>query len=398
MRAACRARERARPDRHRGRLPGARRGRDGVRPGALSDGCSVQLLPGQEPRRDGRRRRARRRTTPSSRRGCARCASTARPRSTITTFEGYTARLDTIQALVLLHKLPQLDGVERASGARWRACYARGARGVGDLRSACSVRREASRSGTCTSSARPIRCARRVPRERGIGTGPPLPGAAASLGGVREPRLRPRRFPVAESARRASASRCRSSPGMTEAAESTRVVRRPCRRGRCSFEWLKRPRTTRRTGSSTTSTFGENVVVQAFTNLYGCRSATTRASGRSSRSSAGPSIGANCKIQSHTFICDGVDDRRRGLRRARRDVHQRQAAAGDHRRRRAAVGRRLDVIPTVVARRASIGSGAVILAGVTIGAGALVGAGAVVTADVAAGATVAGVPARSISA
>jgi acetyltransferase-like isoleucine patch superfamily enzyme len=49
---------------------------------------------------------------------------------------------------------------------------------------------------------------------------------------------------------------------------------------------------------------------------------------------------------------------------------------------------------TLVRRRASIGSGAVILCGVEIGAGALVGAGAVVTRDVAPGTTVAGVPAR----
>lgn len=52
------------------------------------------------------------------------------------------------------------------------------------------------------------------------------------------------------------------------------------------------------------------------------------------------------------------------------------------------------VRPTVVKRRASIGSGAVILCDVTIGEGATVGAGAVVTKDVPPGATVAGNPAR----
>ena len=55
------------------------------------------------------------------------------------------------------------------------------------------------------------------------------------------------------------------------------------------------------------------------------------------------------------------------------------------------------VIPTLVQRGASIGSGAVILCGVTIGEGASIGAGAVVTASVASGATVAGVPARVIA-
>jgi acetyltransferase-like isoleucine patch superfamily enzyme len=52
------------------------------------------------------------------------------------------------------------------------------------------------------------------------------------------------------------------------------------------------------------------------------------------------------------------------------------------------------LLPTVVERGASIGSGAVVLGGLRIGAGALVGAGAVVTKDVAPGAVVAGVPAR----
>ncbi len=56
-----------------------------------------------------------------------------------------------------------------------------------------------------------------------------------------------------------------------------------------------------------------------------------------------------------------------------------------------------ELIPTFVEHRASIGSGAVILAGVRIGAGALVGAGAVVTRDVEPGDTVAGVPARVLA-
>ena len=55
-----------------------------------------------------------------------------------------------------------------------------------------------------------------------------------------------------------------------------------------------------------------------------------------------------------------------------------------------------ELLPTRVDRRASIGSGAVVLAGVRIGEGALVGAGAVVTRDVPAGATVAGVPGRPL--
>jgi acetyltransferase-like isoleucine patch superfamily enzyme len=57
-----------------------------------------------------------------------------------------------------------------------------------------------------------------------------------------------------------------------------------------------------------------------------------------------------------------------------------------------------EMLPIEVGDDATIGSGALVLGGVKIGAGAMVGAGAVVTADVAAGATVAGVPARVIRA
>ena len=57
-----------------------------------------------------------------------------------------------------------------------------------------------------------------------------------------------------------------------------------------------------------------------------------------------------------------------------------------------------DLMPTVIERRASIGSAAVIMGGIRIGAGAIVGAGAVVTSDVAADEVVAGNPARVLSA
>jgi acetyltransferase-like isoleucine patch superfamily enzyme len=56
------------------------------------------------------------------------------------------------------------------------------------------------------------------------------------------------------------------------------------------------------------------------------------------------------------------------------------------------------LIPTIVERGASLGSGCVVLGGVRIGEGALVGAGAVVTRDVGAGEVVVGIPARALAA
>src|SRR3954447_18966850 len=120
--------------------------------------------------------------------------------------------------------------------------------------------------------------------------------------------------------------------------------------------------------------FGDGVIVQAFTNLYGCSIGDRTRVGTFVEIQAGATIGADCKIQSHTFICDGV-------------VIEDEAFIGhgvmfvnDKRPRATTDGGALqteqdwDVLRTTVGRRASIGSGAVILGGVRVGAGALVGA------------------------
>ena len=53
--------------------------------------------------------------------------------------------------------------------------------------------------------------------------------------------------------------------------------------------------------------FGENVVVFSFTNLYGCRIGDNTRVGPFVEIQRGATIGASCKIQSHAFICDGVE-------------------------------------------------------------------------------------------
>src|SRR5919198_1311603 len=141
--------------------------------------------------------------------------------------------------------------------------------------------------------------------------------------------------------------------------------------------------------------FGEGVVVFSFTNLYGCQIGDGTRVGPFVEIQRGAVVGARCKIQSHTFICDGVQIGDGVF------VGHGVVFINDKRPRATNGNGRLqsdadwELVPTVVERGASIGSGAVILCGVRIGAGAIVGAGAVVTKDVDPGATVSGVPARA---
>jgi acetyltransferase-like isoleucine patch superfamily enzyme len=143
--------------------------------------------------------------------------------------------------------------------------------------------------------------------------------------------------------------------------------------------------------------FGSGVVVYPFANLYGCTIGDDTRIGTFVEIQRGARIGARCKIQSHTFVCDGVEigdevfvghgvmfinDKRPRATNALGELQ-----SGDD----------WTMLRTIVEDGVSIGSGAVILGGVRLGRAALVGAGAVVTADVAAGETVAGVPARVLS-
>jgi acetyltransferase-like isoleucine patch superfamily enzyme len=134
-------------------------------------------------------------------------------------------------------------------------------------------------------------------------------------------------------------------------------------------------------------TFGENVVVFPFTNLYGCEIGDNTRIGPFVEIQRGARIGADCKIQSHAFICSGVEIEDEVF------VGHGVIFVNDKFPR---VSGEWEELRTVVERGASLGSGAVILGGVRIGRGALVGAGAVVTSDVEPGQTVVGNPARPL--
>lgn len=141
---------------------------------------------------------------------------------------------------------------------------------------------------------------------------------------------------------------------------------------------------------------GKNVKIFCFANIYGCEIGDNTKIGPFVEIQKGAKIGKNCKISSHTFICEGVtieDGVFVGHNvtfindlypRATNEEGELQTEED------------WEVIPTLVKKGASIGSSATILAGVTIGEGAIVGAGAVVTKDVPPYTIVAGVPAKVI--
>ena len=144
--------------------------------------------------------------------------------------------------------------------------------------------------------------------------------------------------------------------------------------------------------------FGEDVVVQSFTNLYGCRIGDQTRVGPFVEIQRGAVVGARCKVESHTFICDGVElgDEvfvGHGVVFINDRVPRATTADGAMKK-----DEDWTLETTIVEDGASLGSGAVILAGVRVGRGALVGAGAVVTRDVPPGAVVVGNPARLIEA
>ena len=139
---------------------------------------------------------------------------------------------------------------------------------------------------------------------------------------------------------------------------------------------------------------GRDVRIYGFVNLYGCRVGDETRIGAFVEIQKGVSVGARCKISSHTFVCEGVTIEDEVF------VGHGVMFINDRRPRATAEDGRLQsaddwtLARTIVEERASIGSGATILCGLRIGSGAVIAAGAVVTRDVGQRETVAGVPAR----
>jgi len=139
---------------------------------------------------------------------------------------------------------------------------------------------------------------------------------------------------------------------------------------------------------------GKDVRIFAFVNLYGCSIGDSSKIGTFVEIQKNAEIGANVKVSSHTFICEGVcieDDVFIGHNVSFINDKYPRATAKDGQLQTEADW---EVIRTVVKRGASIGTSCTILCGITIGEGAVVGAGSVVTRDVAPHTIVAGNPAR----
>lgn len=138
---------------------------------------------------------------------------------------------------------------------------------------------------------------------------------------------------------------------------------------------------------------GQGVILRDFVNLYGCEIGDYSRVGTFVEIQRGAKIGKNCKVSSHTFICEGVtieDDVFIGHNVSFINDRYPRATANGHLQ----TDEDWSLETTLVKRGASIGTSATILCGVVIGENAIVGAGSVVTHDVPPNAVVAGNPAR----
>jgi acetyltransferase-like isoleucine patch superfamily enzyme len=145
-----------------------------------------------------------------------------------------------------------------------------------------------------------------------------------------------------------------------------------------------------------TVALGRNVVLNDFINLYGCRIGDNTKIGPFVEIQKNATIGRNCKISSHSFICEGV------IIEDNVFIGHGVMFINDRYPRAATPSGKLqseddwEVVPTRICQGASVGSSATILCGITIGEDAIIGAGSVVVGNIPAGMIAVGNPARVI--
>ena len=141
---------------------------------------------------------------------------------------------------------------------------------------------------------------------------------------------------------------------------------------------------------------GQNVKIFDFVNLYGCSIDDNSKIGTFVEIQKNASVGKNCKISSHSFICEGVHIEDNVF------IGHNVTFINDKFPRSVNVDGEMQtesdwkVVETFIKKGASVGSSSTILCGITVGENSIVGAGAVVTKDVPPNTVVAGVPARII--
>ena len=141
---------------------------------------------------------------------------------------------------------------------------------------------------------------------------------------------------------------------------------------------------------------GKDVKIYSFVNLYGCEIDDRTKIGAFVEIQKGVKIGKDCKISSHTFVCEGVTVEDQVF------IGHNVTFINDKYPRAINPDGSLQTdddwvcVPTLVKKGVSIGSSATILCGVTIGQNVIVGAGSVVTKDVPDNVIIAGVPAKII--
>jgi UDP-2-acetamido-3-amino-2,3-dideoxy-glucuronate N-acetyltransferase len=142
---------------------------------------------------------------------------------------------------------------------------------------------------------------------------------------------------------------------------------------------------------------GRDVQIFDFVNLYGCQIGDNTKIGTFVEIQKGAKIGRNCKISSHSFICEGViieDNVFIGHNVTFTNDLYPRATTGDGQLKSE---KDWGCLPTVVKSGASIGSSATLLCGITIGENAMIGAGSMVTGSVLPNTVVVGNPAREVS-
>jgi acetyltransferase-like isoleucine patch superfamily enzyme len=139
---------------------------------------------------------------------------------------------------------------------------------------------------------------------------------------------------------------------------------------------------------------GKGVKIYDFVNLYGCEIGDNTKIGTFVEIQKGSKIGKNCKVSSHTFICEGVTIEDNVF------IGHNVTFINDLYPRATAEKGQLQTeddwvcVPTLVKKGASIGSSVTLLCGVIVGENAIIGAGSVVVRDVPSNVIVAGNPAR----